>query len=212
MHTRSLRHILKKYAVKARPDTGNDYYDASYPGLILAANRVRRQEHGMADIVLIAHGIAGWNRGFGTAPNAGILIQHLRHETRRMAFLLTIHEVMNLETSKNNSDSIRRKILDALREAQTILGIRLPSSLTVASKLLHFFAPRFLPPLDTNVAKVLTISKSARTYVDYACGLLDLGFSRSTAPDNELARYWQFQGRISPVRAVDCTLYCASKT
>ena len=204
MNKELLKQKLMEYREKARGDTGNSYYDKSYSGLLLCGQRIAASESEISDVITLAHGIAGWNRGYGSAPRSAILIEN--YEDNQLTSLIKV-----IREVEESSSDFREKITLAITQAQHALGITTISAITEASKLLHFMSPWRFPPLDGNVLSVLDRGKSRESFVEYASSLLELGFGRAECIDKDVRSYWNWCPDVSPIRAVDCTLYIAGK-
>ena len=83
----------------------------------------------------------------------------------------------------------------------------------MASKLLHFFSPRYLPPLDANVKNALEQGGIADvSYTSYAISLIKVGVVDDLTPTkNNLSVFWSWLPVVTPIRAIDCTLYVAGR-
>ena len=83
----------------------------------------------------------------------------------------------------------------------------------MASKLLHFFSPRYLPPLDANVKNALEQGGIADvSYTSYAISLIKVGVVDDLTPTkNNLSVFWSWLPVVTTIRAIDCTLYVAGR-
>lgn len=201
--------ILIECISSARNDTGNLYYDKTYPKLLEAGGKLKLGQAGEIEILTLAHGIAGWNRGYGSAPNAEALIRNLK-DTSKLANLA--RSIINVERGDRDSSDLVANIDSALINCQEILNIKTNSAVTVASKLLHFFSPYHFPPLDANVVNALENNgKTDISYSDYAASLIDIGVADFEPLNSNLSVYWSWLPVVTPIRAIDCTLYVAGK-
>jgi hypothetical protein len=209
MNCDALRNTLQGLADReqARGFTGNLYYDLGYPGLVAAGEVVMRGENDQQSVVVLAHGIAGWNRGYGSAPNAHTLIH--RHGIDRLDDLIRVVEGLRaIACDPDQNGQWTDGLHGAVEVAQRVLGIHGRNYVTVASKLLHFLCPRYVPPFDTNVTRALECNGNRDNFVEYVICLWHLGLHQEAANGNGLAQYWEWADQgVTPLRAVDCTLY-----
>lgn len=226
--------------LKVRFDTEDALYDSTYVTLIKAGRAARDGASGgpgvdsyLQSVGTLAMGLITWNiRSYRTDRGPWLVsaVDGLMASARDgklgqlMAGLGPIEE-----SARQRAPCPTPQIGTALHEAMSVLGRK--QGPVAASKLLHWLCPEVLPPIDSNVTKVIArlVSVSGRNHGDsapdqelyaaYTKELWELGFCCATPPSHEgLNRYWERaaasngDSHVTPIRAVDCTLFRHAKS
>lgn len=200
---------VKENSDKVRFDTDTLYYNESYKEVILIGAKLKSGISTTSDVINLCGTLLAWNQGAKHAGKMSSLIYQFESYSNN-EFKELIRILVDIESKRKGIENFKDEISNILRLSQSSLKM---DSVVMPSKLIHFISPSFFAMTDSNVNNAI-IGESINTcsgYVEYVQALWSLGFHLDMPVDDKLYPYWS-NNKITPMRALDCTLYAKGKT
>ena len=179
-HAQDIRKIMRSLPKRSR-GTDDQYYDTTYPILLKAGRQLRRDVGNQQAAAILALGLTGWNQG---AKHKDIASRFIKATASNgLAGLIRI--LRKIEASQRGVHHMHDMVVHVLDKTRHILNVK--NGVSIASKLLHFLSPAYLPIMDRNVNAGLgkQASPVKRDYVDFTVSLWHLGCAGKRASQRQ---------------------------